>query len=175
MKINWNIIDVAKLKENDVQEINRAYNILKPFFLWYLKNNEEHFHDVFIKMQTRLYSYDQNKPFHSWLFKLLKNYKTDCYKKNEKLKLISIDSYDESISEFVSYQNDFRVYKNDLIEQEEIEYFIEHKSKRFELLSELKQEELSFVCDYAKDMINKTPTNRKRYERICKRLQKLDR
>ena len=82
------MIDVTKLdfsqSANTSTHFNSNYKLLKPYFLYFFKFNEELFNDFFMKILDKKDSIQEDKNLFNWLYTIAKNMKKDDYYDSQK-------------------------------------------------------------------------------------------
>lgn len=132
---NWDSINVTLLRNNNQNEITRFYNVFKPFFLNFLKHNEELYNDLIVLVLKELPSFKEESKFSTWVYTLAKNLSLAFEKKKkreqqkQKQKLIN-KAFEQTINEA---------------------YSIDDKEELEVLISKLQPSQRIFLESYIKD------------------------
>jgi DNA-directed RNA polymerase specialized sigma24 family protein len=155
---NWNQINVNKIINEDVGEITLLYNMMVPW-LNYLTNNEEHTHDIFLKVINSIYKYRNHKgQLKNFIYTICINENSVLKReKKRKVNVLYVDTYNEcDLSD--NFDND-----------EPLDYELE----LYKLTIHLNWEDQQFLAKYIHSTYKKNGKDKTRFSKIKKKLKEI--
>lgn len=158
MVANWNQIDVNKVMSGDIVEITSMYNMLIPW-LNYLTKNEEHSHDIFLKVVNSIYKYNSYKgQLKNFIYTICINENSVLKRdKKRKINILYVETYNEC----------------DLFDNFDDDEALDYEVELYKLTIHLSYEDQQFLAKYIHSTYKKNGKDKTRFSKIKKKLKEI--
>jgi DNA-directed RNA polymerase specialized sigma24 family protein len=155
---NWNQVNVNKIMMGDVNEITLLYDMMMPW-LNYLTKNEEHSHDIFLKVINSIYKYKNHKgQLKNFIYTICINENSVLKReKKRKIDILYVETYSEC----------------DLFDNFDDDEFIDCEVELYKLTVHLSYEDQQFLAKYIHSTYKKNGKDKTRFSKIKKKLKEI--